>query len=93
MSPLTGKVVLTTIPVAVREHGAEAGEPESRGRPGFTASEFANIVLGNARENNRHTDTLAMLSTVMLLASVLQLVLVQRLIKAAASASPAPRPT
>jgi len=64
--------------------GAESGESQSRSRPGFTASDFANIVLGNARENHRHTDMLALLSAVMLSASVAQLLLVQRLIKAAA---------
>ena len=66
--------------------GAESGESQSRSRAGFTASEFANIVLGNARENRRYTDTLALLSAVMLLASVVQLVLVRRLRKATTAA-------
>jgi hypothetical protein len=82
--------------IASLGNGAEPAESQSRGRSGFNASEFA-IVLGNARESRRYTDTLALLSGVMLLAPLVQVVLVQRAIRAAASAvtsaSRAPRAT
>src|SRR3954465_7366368 len=52
--------------IASLGNGAEPAESQSRGRSGFNASEFANIVLGNAQETRCYTDTLALLSAVML---------------------------